>query len=266
MKKILLPYDFQEAAENALYFAIKIAQRLKGNLVLFHSKNEEDTDPTSRLELKAAELKKHHPSIEVEIMVTQRYFNSLTIEELFGTKNLALIIIGTIGNDAELQKKLFGTISSEVAEELSCPVLVIPHDVGYKKINKLAYASDLNFLEKELPLVKDFAQKFEAEILVFHVGPVFPDLGDVEKRNIKKEIELIKEKVFYQEISFHSEETKFDNQTHKGIRHFLDAHKPDVLVLFHDKRTGFDKYISLTEAGWAVTNLDIPVLIFPKLS
>ncbi len=264
MKKILVPTDFSAIAENAVDFAAKVALKAKCDLIIFHSEDPDVEEDGKKLLVAAESIKNKYQGLKVEVKLTDKYFNALTIEDLFGSKNLELVVIGSGGDEASFEKRLFGTNSSEIAEELNCPVLVVPGIATIQKINKIAFASDLNFLETELPRLVNFAKTFSAEILVFHVEPVFPDLGDITKRNIRKEIELIAQKLAYPNISYYTEQTSYDNQTHRGIDQFVKSHKPDLLVLFHDKREGFDKYISLTQTDKVVTELPAPTLVFAK--
>ncbi len=51
MKNILFPTDFSPNAENALNFAVEIARKINGNLILFHAYSVQLIDPNMPAEI-----------------------------------------------------------------------------------------------------------------------------------------------------------------------------------------------------------------------
>jgi len=262
MKKILIPTDFSEIAHNAAKFATSIANHTGAELIFFHAEKHNGSDELRKLKEDTKTLLLN-PSVKTEYVVSDKLFNSLTIKGLFGN-SIDLIVIGTSGENADLSKKLFGTNTSEIIENINCPVIAVPAGYNDQKIQKISYASDLSKLDHETARVIAFAKLFNAAIEIFHVSPVFPDLGDVEKMDVQSRIDQLKQKHDYSAIKYFVEETPHDNQINKGIKSFLSHHHSDLLVLFHNNLEGIDRFITSSETEKSVTQIKIPVLIFPK--
>jgi nucleotide-binding universal stress UspA family protein len=193
MSTILIPTDFSPVAENATRYALELARQLQCNLIVYHSKEFGETDALAKLKRETDELKRLNPGISVNYNLDEKFFDAITLNEV--DVSAGLIVLGTSGKHAAFQKKLFGTHAAEISENLKYPVLVIPDNVKYEPISKIAFACDFYALENEMPPVVDFARVFGARLMVFHVEPVFPDLGKTEKRNLEKEIEELKIKL-----------------------------------------------------------------------
>jgi len=264
MKKIVIPTDFSEIAKNAAQFAISIARHTGAELIFFHADLHRESDELRKLKEETAKVSLSNPAVKTGFIVSDKLFNSLTIKDIFNN-SVDLIIIGTSGEKADISKKLFGTNTSEIIEDINCAVISIPADCHYKDIQKIAYASDLSKLDHEVAKVIDFARLFNAIIEVFHVSPVFPDLGDVEKMDVHSKIEQLKHEHGYSAIKYFVEETSHDNQIDKGIKSFLLHHQSDLLVLFHNNVEGIDRFISSSETEKSVSQIKTPLLIFPKV-
>jgi nucleotide-binding universal stress UspA family protein len=264
MKRILTLTDFSEVAENATRYSLELVKRLKCELEIYHAREFEESDSGKKLLQTSRELMREVPGAKVTIKTGEQLFSAASIgKEIAGA---SLLVIGSARKHVTVQKKLFGTHSEEISENARFPVLVIPESAQFNPIGKIAFASDFYHIEREITPVVHFAKKFSARLMVFHVEPVFPDLGKTETRNLEKEVEQLKSSLGYRDIEFYHETTRLDNQVHKGIHHFITAHQPDVLVLYHEYRKGFDNFISTTETGKAVAHLELPILIMHRES
>jgi nucleotide-binding universal stress UspA family protein len=263
MKKIVVPTDFSEIAHNATQFAISVAKHTGAEIIFFHADLHNGSDELRKLKEEAAKVSLSNRSVKTEFVASDKLFNSITIKDIF-KGSIDLIVIGTSAENADISKKLFGTNTSEIIEDINCPVIAVPANYQYKGIQKIAYASDLSMLEHETAKVIDFAKHFNAAVEIFHVSPVFPDLGDVEKLDIPGKVQQLKEKHGYSTINYFVEKTPHDNQIGKGIKSLLSHHNSDLLVLFHNNREGFDRFISSSENENLVNLIKKTLLIFPK--
>lgn len=264
MKKIIIPTDFSEIAQNATRFAISVAKHIHGKLVFFHADEHLNVNDLNSLRKETDKISALVPGVTSEFVASNKLFNSLTLKETF-KDNIDFIVIGTSGESADISKKLFGTNTSEILEDVNCPVIAVPEGCTYKEIKRIAYASDLIKLEKELEKIISFAKQFDASIEVFHVSPIFPDLGDVEKMNIPAKIEQLKQKYQYDSIDYYVQKTAQDNQIQSGINAFLSHHNSDLLVIFHNNVTGIDRFLTESETEKLVTHIKTPMLVFPKI-
>jgi nucleotide-binding universal stress UspA family protein len=263
MKKILVPTDFGETALNATQYALSIAKITKSSLVFFHAEEHAETAEHKKLRAQVQKIHLSEPGVKISFASTGKLFNSLTINELFSREHPELIIIGTNG-ETGFSKALFGTNSEEIINA-TCPVMVIPRHVQYTAIKNIAYASDLYKLNKEIERVVEFARYFDANIEVFHISPVFPDLGEVEEMDVPAKLKELSGEFSYSNINYYVEKTALDNQVNKGIEAYLEKKHPDLLVMFHEEKDGIDNFFSSSHSEKIAGHIKIPILVFPKI-
>lgn len=262
MKKILVPVDFSPIAYNAIHYALDISAILKSEIIFFHANKYAGSLELEQLQDSLATALHKKPA-KTEFVTTDKLFNSQTIHDLFKNK-IDLILLGTSGESAGVQKKLFGSNASEIIEGSKYPIMAIPPEFKFSGIKKIGYASDLIRLDEELSEIIPFARLFDAVIQVFHISPVFPDLGDVEKMDVEQVLIRLRQKHNYADIHYHVEKTSFDNQIIKGITSFLDSYHPDLVVLFHNHLSEIDQFLSSSISTKTISHIQVPVLIFPK--
>jgi nucleotide-binding universal stress UspA family protein len=262
-RKILVPVDFSPISDNAVHYALGISETLNAKIIFFHADDHLDNPELKRLQSSLENKIDRAKKIKTEFISSGKLFNSETINDLF-KNSIDLILLGTGGGSTHISKKLFGSNADEIVNGAKCPVLVLPPKQPFSGIKKIAYASDLTKLDEELALVISFARQFDTSIEVFHVSPVFPDLGNVEIKNVEQELTKIKQKYNYRDLHYYIEKTDRDNQLEKGIASFLNQHHSDMLVLFHNRLSGVDEFISPNLATEMILSIRTPILFFPK--
>jgi len=265
MKKILVPTDFSEIAHNAGKYALQLARAFNKELMFFHAGADENQDNLTKLQNEANKVLLSDPLRKIYYMVTSRPFNSETVNNVVSLENIRLIVMGTTGEGGGLTKKLFGGNTRVVLENADCPVMAIPAGYKFSGIRTINYASDLSNIDQEVSRVISFARAFNSEIVIFHVSPIFSDLGDVEKIDMRAKIEEIKSKFLYDAVRFSVEKMAHDNEINNGIVLFLERNPADLLIMFHNKTIYFDKLFSSSYSGSITSHLNIPFLVFPKL-
>ena len=79
----------------------------------------------------------------------------MLLEEL--SKSADLIVMGTTGLQ-DFLSKIIGSTSLEVANKAHCPVLLVPRDARWKRIDKIMYASNYDSTTpKMVREITDFA-------------------------------------------------------------------------------------------------------------
>lgn len=263
MKRILVPTDFSEVASNARAYALALAEITKSDVVIYHADSHDKTD-IKQLQLEVLDSRLNKPFVNIEYLATHKQFSSVNLEEVVNNQKINLIVIGTSGNQAGLKKMLFDRNATDIAEHINCPVLIIPPDYIFKNINTIAYASDLNFIDKEIVPVVSFAQLFKASIEVFHVSPVYPDLGDVGDMNVIAKIAKVKNMNAPIKISYAAITTDGDNEFIEGLSEFMATHTADILVMYHQHLPAFDEFFTNSNTAKVIEHLHIPLLIYPK--
>jgi nucleotide-binding universal stress UspA family protein len=264
MSRILVPTDFTEIAHHALRYAISLAKVLKHEVVILHADQHDDKDLDRLMEEVNSNVT--DASINVTYIMSHKHFSSITVNDIVTEYRIALIVMGSAGRDADAEKQLFGTNGSEIAEHAKCPVICLPPEFEYTPIKKIAYASDLVSIDREIGRIIEYARALSASVEVFHVAPVFPDLGHTEKMDVQAKIEKIKEEYQFSEIQYEVEKTKHDNEILKGILSFIWRKDVDVLVMYHNHLSAIDEFFASSNISKVLTQIEVPLLVFHKLN
>ncbi|MBK6537402.1 MAG: universal stress protein [Ignavibacteria bacterium] len=74
MKNILFPTDFSQNAENALNYAIEIARKVRGNLILFHAYSVQLIDPNMPAEIYLSAYQEEEKSAKESLEISAKEF------------------------------------------------------------------------------------------------------------------------------------------------------------------------------------------------
>lgn len=162
-KKILFPTDFSQVAENAFLYALSLAEQTKAEIKVIHVVpvfEPEDKNvqihpfmKTANLELERSELKNFEKEQErLKQVVTALNKEHLHLEYVFLKGNLQdvifdlaesqridMIIIGTSGANT-IDKKLFGSNTINIINNVDIPVMAIPAKAKFTSISNYSTA------------------------------------------------------------------------------------------------------------------------------
>jgi nucleotide-binding universal stress UspA family protein len=213
MMKILCPVDFSPAANNAIEYAARLAQKMNASLTLLNvqwlflkeqvslTAGDPENSETSVKQTEQALLtvcdeiqKTFRITCNSEIISSVEIFQNIIAEEA-GKFNLT--VIGTNGAD-NTYEFFFGSHSFRVAKNTSSPVIIVPEEYAYEEIQNIVFASDYNKGEELLlQQLKQFTASFNPQLHVLHIS--------------KKDTELSRE-IFRVFSGITEEEFKFDNR------------------------------------------------------
>jgi len=121
--KILVAYDGSDHAKRALGEAMELAKKFSGSITILHVVWEESDDESQNLLTKAAEgLKSAGVKYDVRSERGQNIPRRIT--RIATEENFDLITIGSRGMGGA-KAWMLGSVSSEVIEEATCPVLIV---------------------------------------------------------------------------------------------------------------------------------------------
>ena len=276
MKNILFPTDFSPNAENALNYAVEIARKVNGNLVLLHAYSVQLIDPNMPAEIYLSayqeEEKSAKESLEelskritesnkdengnnlfsTEAIVTQ----GLVVDEVLSLINdfkIDIVIMGTHGTSG-ITELILGSNTASVIEKATIPVLAIPGNAVYKGISNIVYAYD--DIKSGLPSFQrllEFAKIYDSEITLLHIIETGKDTADLNKR----EFDRIRETSAYEKIRL--ELVKEENII-EGINDYVNSNNVDVLAMAIRKRTLLDKIFSRSLTKKMAYHTKIPLL------
>jgi nucleotide-binding universal stress UspA family protein len=185
MKKILVPTDFSPAAENAYAFASNVAQYLNGMVKLLHVYHPSFTEIDGTVYVDENEFEDRVRRLENfvegvnqdwigEVMSTPltegEVVEGFPAEEIIEkSKEYDFLILSAQGENKGF-KRIFGSVSTEIALNSNVPVIVVPEDYHYKTIKKIMYATDDYYTDSiVIPRLSQFAKYFGADLIAVHV-------------------------------------------------------------------------------------------------
>ncbi|MET3537163.1 universal stress protein [Chryseobacterium limigenitum] len=286
MRTILVPTDFSKPSKNAAYYALHMAQALKANIDLCYAFNlptespmlgqvswalydypalQEENSKELRKLVKTLEEKGNtiwgvnafpfHPSIyytceagDVVQVINNTAINNKTL----------LVVMGMTGA-GKLSRFFFGSNSLKMINNTQHPLLLVPQNHKYKKLEKIAFATDLSKKDIKIAqaLVK-FAKYFDAELLITHIIQSTNDVMEDTAYEHKKKVFLkaLDGKVCYNCIYSENIDYGLDILKNKDI---------DILVMGHDHRSFLEKFTKSSHAATQAAELEIPLLIIPEI-
>ena len=276
MKNILFPTDFSPNADNALNYAVEIARKVKGNLVLFHAYSVQLVDPNMPAEIYLSAYQEEEKSAKESLEeLSKRIIDSnkdedgkslfttdaivtqgLVVDEVMSLINdfkIDIVIMGTHGASG-ITELILGSNTASVIEKAPVPVLAIPHNAVYKNISNIVYAYD--DIKSGLPSFQkllEFAKIYDSTITLLHII-------DSEKNTVdmnKQEFEKIKQSFGYEKIGL---ELVKEDKVLEGINDYINSNDVDILAMAIKKQTLFDKIFNRSLTKKMAHHTKIPLL------
>lgn len=263
--KILVPTDFSESAKNACHYAQAIAKALtNANIKIVHAfmPNVETEFPAmaapiaDHLRVREAMLK----DFAVEMQENdQELLVGFAADELVRLSvEYDLIVMGTTGESGVLSR-LFGSVSSAVAQRAMCPVLLIPPQATFQGLQRILYASSYDSVdEQSLNKLLDFNNLFNATVHFVHVRDTNDERTyDNTKEEIFRKLFTKRDPLFAFEIAEVNADT-----VQQGLSDYAAAHQIDLVVMAHRQRSFWQGFFHHSQTLEAILNAKYPMLIF----
>jgi len=272
MKKILFPTDFSETATNAFVHALEFAKIVNGELVLLHtfelpvydnqffpenynvlfdsiqlSEFDMFKDEIPKLHAIAEKRNLHHIKMSHRLMDGNLLYN---IKKAIEEEKIDFIVMGTTGAKG-WEAFFLGTNTGNVLTAVDVPVLSVPIEAKFKKIETIGFTT--RFRAKDKKALKDvlkIAKKMNANVRCLYVKT---NNSDVSNATIKQwEEEFAGEPIQFSIIpSDDVQDTILDFVLFKDI---------DVLAMLTYKRNFFVELFKPSLTQKFSNRLNIPVL------
>ncbi len=272
MVNILVPTDFSDLSKVALNFAIKVSNKLDGNITLLHVISIiQPTRASMRLRLEALQeelmscAKEDMESLLAEVagsikstkdiktkIVQASSFNTAVKNEAKKLRT-GLVIMGTRGANG-LRKLVLGSNTTSVIESSSLPVLVVPELAEFKSFKKLVYATDLKHIDEEIEVMLPYYKIFESDVEVFHVVSNTKAVPEAEVR-IKEAIA----KVDYKKLKANVVVAK---DIDKAVEEHVANNKVDLLTTFTHEHSFYDRLFDRSLTRKLAFHSRLPLLAF----
>lgn len=272
MVNILVPTDFSALSTVAVHYAIKIVNRLGGNITLLHVVDiaqtvratvtrqteslEDDLIQSAKKDLQVLlkDVSRHTKMIQpIRYEVRKGSSFQDTIRKEARRLRTGLIVMGTKGATG-LKKVVIGSNTNAIIEISQVPVLAVPWKATFKGFRNVIYATDLKNLEKELKMLVPYVEKFGSVIHLLHILPNGRDVEITEKK-----IEKVLEKLKYKDIV---SLVLVDRSIDAAIDQYIDIAKADLLAMFTHELSFYEKLFDRSYTRRMAFHSSIPLLAF----
>ncbi|MES2761745.1 MAG: universal stress protein [Bacteroidota bacterium] len=272
MKKILVPCDFSEISENALDYAIELTKYFSGSLVLLHIAQIPVMNPEfgmtgyaypdmvhdgeESLKHLAHRIQRDNPLITNIECHSEMGIASDTVLDYTNKHNVDLIVMGISGHGSNFMKALFGSTAVTISKKAAIPVIIVPPEYKFQKIQNIAYACDYDKrIENNTSLiqVKYLNTLLGANLQVLHVIPEGHELN-LEESKIDCYVE---EKL---ENAMHKTYIIAEKSVSEGLLMFIENHDIDMVIVEPKKHSFFYKLFHESVTNQMAFFSPVPVL------
>jgi nucleotide-binding universal stress UspA family protein len=284
---IIVPIDFSEAALNACYYALEIANKFNSRIKLIHTyglpeirpMSFDDTDfYTGTLTTHLNELKKEAEA-NVDLLLknlkeycTKHGFNNIPIHvnivnglpdeiTLYTAEEdmASLIVIGVSKKDVRTFEPM-GKIASRIVEKASCPALIIPEDCAITEnlFQNILYTTaydemDFAAIQKLLNMVK----RLKSKIYLLHISSEEGDPWDKIKMEGLRE--YFAKAYSYKDVVCN---LTYSDDMLKTLDEFIQKNSINIISMTTHKRNLISRLISPSLTQKVLYHTKIPILVF----
>jgi len=278
MKKILFPTDFSETANNAFVYALKLAKSINAEVYVLNTYEMPVISTTSAgqpeliqnvynsIELNNFEhYKKQVPKLRTiatdlgcdDIKLTFIFEEGIMLtilQKIIDEEQIDFIVMGTNGNSG-FEKKFLGSNTVHVMENISIPILSVPRQAEFKRLNNFGFATILRDSDKPgLHEIIKIAKTLNADVKVLHV---------LRKENAEamNALNSWKEEFIDPNVTFH---TVLNEKLDESVFFFIDEQLIDVMCIVKRHLNFFEKLFTTSLSKQLSYHADVPVLVLKE--
>jgi len=270
MKKILVPFDFSEESEKAVYFGHEIAARTKAELLLFHvaeypshlkiedAPNDEETSYFEKILAATEENLKEivqNPDfrpglISYELAYGHPFSN---ISRKISEHQSDLILMGTKGASG-IRETFVGSNTERVVRHAHCPVIAVSKKVEFEEINDIVFATNLeenqDFVMGQLKRIQNL---FEAKL---HLVKINTPQKFSDQWVFKEKMRSFADAYGLENYSVHIYSSTSEED---GIIYYAEEINADMIAIGTHGRTGIDRLFNPSIAEGVANHSKRPV-------
>jgi nucleotide-binding universal stress UspA family protein len=276
MKRILVPTDFSQQANNALKVAAQIAKKYDSEIFLLHLLELplQLIDPVNEgvggdLPESMFFMKLAHKRFTDTFDKMSYYLDGVNVHETVefdeafdGIMSIAkkhecdLVVMGSNGSEG-LQEIFIGSNTEKVVRFSKIPVLVIKEEVPIFKIDSFVFVSNLTLSNrKAFKTALDFSKKLEVDLQLVYINTPHKFKTTAQLDEIFDE--------FTKSIDFHPSHFHIYNDitVERGIRNFASKMNADLIGIGTHGRKGISHFMSGSLAEDLVNHIKKPIVTF----
>lgn len=272
MKKVIVPVDFSGEALNAAHYACHFAHEIQADIVLIHFLPlpvtiSEVPLPLGDFQLLLSEAENSLSEIKEKLSAQWNDKICITVEvstESFLQYILALnsknnitytMVMGATGRGAT-EAFVIGSFSVTAAKNLRYPLIIVPKECVYKKIEKIGLACDMENVSQTLPIkiINSIVDFFKAKLEILYISdPNERVYSEVLSESKSAQLSLAS---LHPEIRIATNESVED-----GLFDFSEQSNIDLLIVIPKERNFIQKLLHKSISRKLVLHPKIPVML-----
>jgi nucleotide-binding universal stress UspA family protein len=286
MLTLLLATDFSANSKAAARYGYQLAMQTKANVVLCNAVIVPAEVPQADMALWPAdefdllihdseevlkdfikELEALAPTDGFKPKITCITEPGLVTDVLASTaaKHHADIIITGTHSGGNLSRFLVGDHASQLIENSQVPVLIVPANPSLQPIRKIAFATELVNMERDLKPICDlitWGKLLNAEIIITHIADEKYEAFKFQK-DLAESLLSLADKSHFPDIHYRMIK---DNKVEDGLEWLSEHGQLDMLAMVHQHRNLFAELFGHSHTKKMAANLQLPLMVFPALT
>jgi nucleotide-binding universal stress UspA family protein len=256
MLQVIVPLDFSETSLNAAHYACNMYKgRADVNIILYHyyTSGEDVTTAENYLTSLKTELNATSPNIETITESGDNFIDSLSAYA--HVKTAYIIVMGLTGKTG-LAQRFSGSNTLKMAEKNVCPVLIIPEDAKYAKIQNVVITSEMKYVEESPTLlaVKEVLNDFKPALHILNVDDShYISLTKAFKEERDKMEELLAE---YKPEFYFMRLYDF----HEAVNMFTEDKDIDMIIIAPKHHSFYERLFKTQHTKKMIYQSKVPVL------
>ncbi|MEP1093808.1 MAG: universal stress protein [Cyclobacteriaceae bacterium] len=272
MKKILVPVDFSEVSNNAVDFAVNLAEKFNAELTLMHSVsfqyfadfqyhihedvrkmiNEAKGEARDKIDAIIGSLKS-----DIDVLGHVGSNNLIDeIREMISRHDFDLVVVGTHGSHG-WKEFLTGSNTEKIVRRISIPVIAVPAKVTSTDIRKILVPLDLReirrgFFDEVAKLQRSFSAALE---FVWIKTPHNIESDEI----VTQELTILLKEQGVENFSFSIDHEIFPSD---GILKHAKETAADMIAMATHGRRGISHWLSGSLTEDTLNHIHIPVWAF----
>lgn len=276
MKKIILPTDFSQNAENAISYALNL---FRGQDCIFYLLNTflpsakhkeyypwhndiEDSTPGKSMKSLTSMIDRLICKTENQkyIFVPHSALNTMAgeIKKVIEVENIDLIVMGTQGATGA-KNVIFGSNTVQTIKKLDRPIIAIPSNFKFKEPKNIVFPTDfeVSYSTEQLKDLLAIAKRFKSFINVLHIASQ-SGLSQVQADN-KATLEQVLKDVEHQIQCLTSQ------NVYETVNSFQIDGSTDFLVMIRNKHTFYERLFTTSNIEKIGLRITVPFMVTPSL-
>jgi nucleotide-binding universal stress UspA family protein len=278
MKRILVPVDFSPTSIKAFGYAVEIASKSGGNIILYHLYTPAKSTTvglfenirTYNQELEAnnlkrlQRLKKRVLSDSIDVPVSTIVGRPPVVNNILGFaehNQIDMIVMGTQGASG-LKKVTVGSVAAKIIAKSSIPVLLVPEKFEMAPLEKIVFTTTFQSTDrKALPLIFEIAALYDAVVTFVNLRDPHNQFDITEEDNFDTYAYSLQREFDDSRIQFKQLKTASVVKTMENLHEEIPY---DLLVMARRKTGFFNRFFqkSFTKKMAYITKQ--PLLIIPE--